>query len=158
MSKNPLWISYRNHKATNDKTRQEAGWNDVKADGGYFEGAGWGKLASGRRAELSIHLFAAGSVVPACPLPAYLHPGKFFVIVSLDPDPNHTWLVNDLLDDFAALADDFACAEEKTVKKWLQSHKTRIVKIICNKELGKELIVMMPTNLRGSWVPENTLL
>lgn len=104
-------------KATNNKTRQEAGWTDVKADGGYFEGAGWGKLASGRHAELSIHLFAAGSVVPACPLPAYLHPGKFFVVVSLDPDPNHTWLVYDLLDDFAALADDFACAEEKTVKK-----------------------------------------
>lgn len=73
----------------------------------------WGKLASGRQAEQSIHLFAAGSVVPACPLPAYLHPGKFFVVVSLDPDPNHTWLVDDLLDDFAALADDFAWAEER---------------------------------------------
>lgn len=80
-------------KATNHKTRQEAGWKDAKADGGvifFFNGAGWGKLASGRQAGLSIHLFAAGSVVPACPLPAYLHPGKFFVVVSLDPDPNHT--------------------------------------------------------------------
>lgn len=80
-------------------------------------------MASGRQAGLSIHLFAAGSVVPACPLPAYLHPGKFFVVVSLDPDPNHTWLVYDLLDDFAALADDFAFAEERRrFKKGLNFH------------------------------------
>lgn len=52
----------------------------------------WGGAvaASGTGAQQSIHLFAAGGVVPACPLPAYLHPGKFFVVVSLDPHPNHT--------------------------------------------------------------------
>lgn len=73
-------------KAMNDKTRQEALWNNRRG----LVLSWWGKLASGRQAEQSIHLFAAGSVVPACPLPAYLHPGKFFVVVSLDPDPNHT--------------------------------------------------------------------
>lgn len=90
-----------------------------------------GKLASGRQAEQSIHLFAAGSVVPACPLPAYLHPGKFFVVVSLDPDPNHTWLVDDLLDDFAALADDFAWAEERRQpQKGVKFYIKGVVKII----------------------------
>lgn len=67
----------------------------------------------GKRAEQSIHLFAAGSVVPACPLPAYLLPGKFFVVVSLNPDTDYARLVHNLLDDFAALADDFACVREK---------------------------------------------
>lgn len=66
-----------------------------------------------RHAEQSIHLFAAGSVVPdsrlpACLLPACLLPGKFFVVVSLDPDADHARLVHDLLDDFTVLADDFA--------------------------------------------------
>lgn len=66
----------------------------------------------GRPAERSIHLFAAGSVVPACPLPAYLLPGKLFVVVSLNPDADHARLVHNLLDDFAALADDFAYTRE----------------------------------------------
>lgn len=43
-----------------------------------------------RRDERCIHLFAAGSVVPTSPLPAYLLPGKLFVVVSLDPDTDHT--------------------------------------------------------------------
>lgn len=51
-------------------------------------GGGWWRVGDGP--QQSIHLFAAGGVVPACPLPAYLHPGKFFVVVSLDPDPYHT--------------------------------------------------------------------
>lgn len=72
-----------------------------------------GVTQSGRRAGQSIHLFAAGSVVPACPLPAYLLPGKFFVVVSLNPDTDYARLVHDLLDDFAAFADDFACAERR---------------------------------------------
>lgn len=74
--------------AMNDKTRQEA---MEPQRGGLGSGLGLGGVAaSGRGAQQSIHLFAAGGVVPACPLPAYLHPGKFFVVVSLDPDPNHT--------------------------------------------------------------------
>lgn len=73
--------------------------------------AGWGGAGShgsGRRADRSIHLFAAGSVVPACPLPAYLLSGKLFVVVSFDSDTHHAGFVHDLLDDFSALADDFA--------------------------------------------------
>lgn len=66
----------------------------------------WG---TGNPAERSIHLFAAGSVVPTSPLPAYLLPGKLFVIVSLNPDTDHTRLVHNLLDDFAVLADDLSC-------------------------------------------------
>lgn len=62
----------------------------------------------GRRVDRSIHLFAAGSVVPACPLPAYLLSGKLFVVVSFDSDTHHARFVHDLLDDFSALADDFA--------------------------------------------------
>lgn len=68
---------------------------------------------SGRAADRSIHLFAAGSVVPASPLPAYLLAGKLFVIVSLDPDTDHARLVHNLLDDFAVFADDFSCATGK---------------------------------------------
>lgn len=68
---------------------------------------------SGRAADRSIHLFAAGSVVSASPLPAYLLAGKLFVVVSLDPDTDHARLVHNLLDDFAVFADDFACATGK---------------------------------------------
>lgn len=82
-------------------------------------------LGAGRQAERSIHLFAAGSVVPACPLPAYLLPGKFFVVVSFDPDADHTRLVHDLLDDFAALADDFACAREREREKDKEGRKVK---------------------------------
>lgn len=83
--------------------------------------AGWGggcagSHGSGRRADRSIHLFAAGSVVPACPLPAYLLSGKLFVVVSFDSDTHHARFVHDLLDDFSALADDFAWTAEKHMK------------------------------------------
>lgn len=71
-------------------------------------GVGWGSHSSGRRADRSIHLFAAGSVVPACPLPAYLLSGKLFVVVSLDSNTHHARFVHNLLDDFPTLADDFA--------------------------------------------------
>lgn len=64
---------------------------------------------TGRRAERFIHLFAADSVVPASPLPAYLLPGELFVVVSFNPDSNHTWFVDHFLDDFTIFADDFAC-------------------------------------------------
>lgn len=60
------------------------------------------------RPQRSIHLLFRGSVFSASPLPAYLLPGKLFVVVPLDPDPNHTRLVYDLLDDFSVLADHFA--------------------------------------------------
>lgn len=58
--------------------------------------------------ERLIHLLATDSVVSAIPLPAYLLPGQFFVIVPFDPDPNHTRFVHNLLDDFAIFANDFA--------------------------------------------------
>lgn len=59
-------------------------------------------------AERSIHLFAAGSVVSASPLPAYLLARKLFVVVPLDSDAHHSGLVHNLLDDFTVFANDFA--------------------------------------------------
>lgn len=87
-----------------------------------------------RPAERSIHLFAAGSVVPASPLPAYLLPGKFFVVVSLNPDADHARLVHDLLDDFAVLADDFACGEEK--ENIFFFNNVIVVACMCSDEAG----------------------
>lgn len=78
----------------------------------FWEEAGKGSYWSGRQVEHCIHLFAAGSLVPACPLPAYLLSGKLFVVVSLNPDTNHARLVHNLLDNFATLTDDFACTTE----------------------------------------------
>lgn len=76
---------------------------------------------TGRRAERFIHLFAADSVVSASPLPAYLLPGKLFVVVSFNPDTNHTWFVDHFLDDFAIFADDFACEEKKNPIEQIQA-------------------------------------
>lgn len=61
----------------------------------------------------SSNLFAAGSVVPDRRRPASLLPGKLLVVVSLNPHPDHTRLVHNLLDDFATFADDFTCVTEK---------------------------------------------
>lgn len=124
-----------------------------------------------RLAERSIHLFAAGSVVPASPLPAYLLPGKFFVVVSLNPDTDHARLVHDLLDDFAVLADDFACAGEKEKKKKYVKNSV-IVECTCSdkqysvvmrwdavaKKKSSIMNVILLTHLQGSWVPESSLL
>ena len=46
-------------------------------------------------------------------LPACLLTGKLLVVVALDADADHARLVHDLLDHFAALADDFACGVEE---------------------------------------------
>ena len=83
-------------------------------------------MGTGRRPDdRSIHLVVAGLVVSAGPLPAYLLTGKLLVVVALDADADHTRLVHDLLDHFAALADDFACGvggKKKERKKERKRH------------------------------------
>lgn len=122
---------------------------------------GWEVIGgSGRAADRFIHLFAAGSVVPASPLPAYLLAGKLFVVVSLDPDTDHARLVHNLLDDFAVFADDFACATGKAerVKECSSQEYGVVMKQNVSSRMNSQLRnVMLFTHLQGSWVPESSL-
>lgn len=58
--------------------------------------------------------FLSAVIFPCCPLAAYLFLGRLLVVV-IDLDPEGSRQVQNLLDVFAFLADDFACMRQTNV-------------------------------------------